>query len=252
MNDAFEARAVEGGTVTRSFVEGKMDAVVERIVAKLDSASHNGQSSGSVDGSSTHPTTQTGTADPRRVLYEWNGKLRRLPRDCLVVPPNGTLAAGFDCWVHGTDKIRPFREVRSVDLGDDDDPEQRNRRRAFAHYQNLIQKMETHLKEKGLWIEDPTLIQCRSMYESALPALPIEATTVKERPRNMAKMKWTTITKDLRTIEAVEAKAARKRRARSVGGRVGRRKRGRVRGAECCYTKVVKNRVTATKRGSNR
>ena len=90
-----------------------------------------------------HRTAPTG-------LYNWGGKLRRVPEDFDV--PCVTLRLAFQLWHLGDPKSTypPLCQVETVDVGDDSGgPKQVTKRRRFANFRTLMRKFDKVSEKKS-------------------------------------------------------------------------------------------------------
>lgn len=75
-------------------------------------------------------------------LRTWGGKLRAVPQDFKI--PQCSVRLAFQLWVLGDEQQQypPFRTLKPSDMGDDKDPEQKNKRRQLSDLKALMSVME--------------------------------------------------------------------------------------------------------------
>lgn len=95
---------------------------------------------------------------PIRVFMR-DGKCRHLPEGFEV--PVGAPKAAFQMWCCGNPSKGwpPLRMARPIDAGAD-----KKIQRRFSEYRTAMSKIETHLRNAGTWIENPTLEQVNNLY----------------------------------------------------------------------------------------
>jgi hypothetical protein len=180
-----EERAIGAGTVTRDGLESMIRSTMETVI----------------NAANLVPTTileEDHTAIPDSDLtmrmFNWGGKLNRLPRDYEL--PSGSVRVAFQQWMLN-DTERNICRLRSCSPLDFDDPKKKKR---FSDLKYLMESIETFCQDNDIWVSNPSLDQVNQMISAWESWMQLSRVSSKGRSRRLEQFKWTSIVVMLRNI----------------------------------------------------
>ena len=190
--DLLEERAVGANTVTRNGLREMLRDLLQPLQTRLDTLAEGG----------TALASNTSSEQETPVHWQaffWGGRFRRVPQDFEL--PKGGMRTTFQQWCLGNPAKGhpPLQQLQAIDMGDDSDRAQKNKRRRLADLHALMGKLKNHLIQANHWIELPSLEQVNTMFDEAVAALDIPPETPKGRKRRLDQISWTTIVREVLT-----------------------------------------------------
>jgi phage terminase small subunit len=101
-------------------------------------------------------------------------------------------SVAWDLYVCGnsTQGVPPLRLLRRGNARSEKQYRQLNQ------MQNVMKPLADDLRDKGLWVSNPSLAQAHSMYDAAAPTLNIANETLTGKARRPSQLTWKTVVND--------------------------------------------------------
>jgi hypothetical protein len=74
----------------------------------------------------------------------------------------------------------------------------KNLRKRLSDYLQLLRPLVQHLRDRGAWVERPTIEQANHMFDLAAAVVDLPTVTEKQRKRRVTQLQWSTVASLLR------------------------------------------------------
>lgn len=156
MEEMLEARAIERGNLTPTVMRNLLSEAISHLQIPQPASNHIEPAIGMPGPSS--PAAAAAGSTGRLDIYYWGGGMHLVPEDWRL-PGNANLKTAWELWCSGHPV--PYRKLNSRDRVHD--------HKRFNDWKTVFGKVATFLKKKGRWIEQPTVVQAREMFNAAEP-----------------------------------------------------------------------------------